>query len=336
MTSLKAARHAALTALLRTRSLTGQAAVQEALHAKGFDATQATISRDLDEVGAVKVRGDDGRLVYALPEPLAADGVDEAELRQVLALSLSAIIPTGNLVVVRTPPGHANLLASTLDRAGLPGLAGTVAGDDTVLLVCTERTSGRAIARQLSALATQAGADPTGNGEHPDSPGGQTAPPRTPPRRPHRIPRVIGSVGLVLTDKLAGGRIPHQVEPAPAAVGVVPALGERALGVVAHEQVVGPGLVGERVGVGGVGDAGLPAVGELDLVARPAPRARDQQHQWATAAAPCSSIRAPLVNRSSANGAASSAGSPLAIVSASTQPDPGVALKPPVPQPQFR
>jgi transcriptional regulator of arginine metabolism len=184
MTSLKAARHAALTALLRTRSLTGQAAVQEALHAKGFDATQATISRDLDEVGAVKVRGDDGRLVYALPEPLAADGVDEAELRQVLALSLSAIIPTGNLVVVRTPPGHANLLASTLDRAGLPGLAGTVAGDDTVLLVCTERTSGRAIARQLSALVTQAGADPAGNGQQPDPPGGQTAPPRTQPDPP--------------------------------------------------------------------------------------------------------------------------------------------------------
>jgi transcriptional regulator of arginine metabolism len=170
VTSLKAARHAALTALLRARNLTGQAAVQEALHAQGFDATQATISRDLDELGAVKVRGADGRLVYALPEPLAADGVDEVELRQVLALSLSAIVPTGNLVVVRTPPGHANLLASTLDRAGLPGLAGTVAGDDTVLLVCTERTSGRTIARQLSALATQAGTDPAGNGEVPDSP----------------------------------------------------------------------------------------------------------------------------------------------------------------------
>jgi transcriptional regulator of arginine metabolism len=180
VTSLKAARHAALTALLRARNLTGQAAVQEALRAKGFDATQATISRDLDELGAVKVRGDDGRLVYALPEPLAADGVDERELRQVLALSLSAIVPTGNLVVVRTPPGHANLLASTLDRAGLPGLAGTVAGDDTVLLVCTERTSGRTIARQLSALAAQAGADPAGNGELPDPPGRQTAPTRTP------------------------------------------------------------------------------------------------------------------------------------------------------------
>ncbi|HEX6675275.1 MAG TPA: hypothetical protein VF486_09640, partial [Actinomycetes bacterium] len=62
---------------------------------------------------------------------------------------------------------HANVLASTLDRAGLPGLAGTVAGDDTVLLVCTEGTSGRAMARQLSVLAAQSGADPGRNGEQP-------------------------------------------------------------------------------------------------------------------------------------------------------------------------
>jgi len=170
MTSLKMARQTALTALLRTRSITGQAGLLEALHAQGFDATQATVSRDLDELGAVKVRGADGRLVYALPEPLATDGVDEAELRQVLALSLSAVIPSGNLVVVRTPPGHANVLASILDRAGLPGLAGTVAGDDTVLLVSTERTSGKAMARQLSALAAQAGADPHHNGERPEPP----------------------------------------------------------------------------------------------------------------------------------------------------------------------
>ena len=169
MTALKLARQAALAALLRGRRITGQSGLLEALHAQGFEATQATVSRDLDELGAVKVRGDDGRLVYALPEPLAADGVDERELRQVLALSLSAIVPSGNLVVVRTPPGHANVLASTLDRAGLPGLAGTVAGDDTVLLVCTEGTSGRAMAHQLSVLAAQAGADPGHNGEQPTS-----------------------------------------------------------------------------------------------------------------------------------------------------------------------
>jgi transcriptional regulator of arginine metabolism len=176
VTSLKMARQAALAALLRSRRVSGQAGLLEALHAKGFEATQATVSRDLDELGAVKVRGDDGRLVYALPEPPAAAGVDERELRQVLALSLSAIVPSGNLVVVHTPPGHANVLASTLDRAGLPGLAGTVAGDDTVLLICTERTSGKAMARQLSALAGHAGGRagaprpgaPARNGERPD------------------------------------------------------------------------------------------------------------------------------------------------------------------------
>jgi argininosuccinate synthase len=213
MTSLKAARHAALTALLRTRSLTGQAAVQEALHAKGFDATQATISRDLDEVGAVKVRGDDGRLVYALPEPLAADGVDEAELRQVLALSLSAIIPTGNLVVVRTPPGHANLLASTLDRAGLPGLAGTVAGDDTVLLVCTERTSGRAIARQHRAPP-----DPRSSGganrAPPDPPDSAVTVPAPAPRRARMTPSTRDLVVLAysggLDTTVAVHRLTHE------------------------------------------------------------------------------------------------------------------------------
>jgi transcriptional regulator of arginine metabolism len=170
MTAPKMARQAALTALLRTRRVSSQGGLLEALHAQGFEATQATVSRDLDELGAVKVRGDDGRLVYALPEPLATDGMDEEELRQVLALSLSAIIPSGNLVVVRTPPGHANLLASSLDRAGLPGLAGTVAGDDTVLLVCTERTPGKAMARQLSALAAHAGVGPHHNGERPLQP----------------------------------------------------------------------------------------------------------------------------------------------------------------------
>ncbi|HYT25602.1 MAG TPA: arginine repressor [Actinomycetota bacterium] len=157
---LKAERQAALAALLRTRQVTSQGGLLDELHRRGFDATQATVSRDLEELGAVKVRGDGGRLVYALPEPVEAAGVSAEELRSVLALSLLAIVPTGNLVVVRTPPGHANVLASTLDRAGLSGVAGTVAGDDTVLVVCADRTSGKAMARQLSALVAQPGSGP--------------------------------------------------------------------------------------------------------------------------------------------------------------------------------
>jgi transcriptional regulator of arginine metabolism len=150
---LKAARQQALAALLRTRQVSSQAVVLEHLRGQGFDATQATISRDLDDLGAVKVRGPDGRLVYALPEPGGGHGADHDEVRRMLGASLLAIVPSGNLVVLRTPPGHAGALASTLDRAGIAGVAGTVAGDDTILVVCTERTPGRVMARQLAALA---------------------------------------------------------------------------------------------------------------------------------------------------------------------------------------
>ena len=150
---LKAARQQALAALLRSRQVSSQARMLDQLRAQGFDATQATISRDLDDLGAVKVRGPDGRLVYALPEPGGGAGADQDEVRRMLGAWLLAVVPSGNLVVLRTPPGHAGALASALDRAGIAGVAGTVAGDDTVLVVCTERTPGRAVARQLAALA---------------------------------------------------------------------------------------------------------------------------------------------------------------------------------------
>jgi transcriptional regulator of arginine metabolism len=153
--SLKAARQRALATLLRSRQVSSQARVLEHLRTQGFDATQATVSRDLEDLGAVKVRGADGRLVYALPEPETGHGADHDEVRRMLGASLLTIVPSGNLVVLRTPPGHAGALASTLDRAGLAGVAGTVAGDDTVLVVCAERTPGRAMARQLATLAVE-------------------------------------------------------------------------------------------------------------------------------------------------------------------------------------
>jgi transcriptional regulator of arginine metabolism len=152
---LKAARQQALATLLRTRQVSSQALALEHLRSQGFDATQATISRDLDDLGAVKVRGPDGRLVYALPEPDGDRDAGTDEVRRMLGSSLLAIVPSGNLVVLRTPPGHAAALASSLDRAGIAGVAGTVAGDDTVLVVCTERTPGRAMARQLATLAVE-------------------------------------------------------------------------------------------------------------------------------------------------------------------------------------
>jgi transcriptional regulator of arginine metabolism len=151
MPTVKAARQRALGELLRTREIQSQAQLIAYLREQGFEATQATVSRDLEDLGAVKVRAPHGHLVYALPEAEPVAGEDE--VRRALAFSLLDAVPSANLVVLRTPPGHAQVLAFTLDRARLPGVCGTIAGDDTILVVCDERTSGRAMARRLLTLA---------------------------------------------------------------------------------------------------------------------------------------------------------------------------------------
>jgi transcriptional regulator of arginine metabolism len=156
MPTVKAARQRALAELLRTRSVPSQGQLLAHLREQGFEATQGTVSRDLEDLGAVKVRGVDGGLVYALPEAEPAAG--EAEVRSALRFSLLDAVASANLVVLRTPPGHAQILAATLDRAFLAGVCGTVAGDDTVLVVCDEATPGRVIARHFLHLAEQAAA----------------------------------------------------------------------------------------------------------------------------------------------------------------------------------
>ena len=157
--SVKASRQRALAALLRSRKVSSQARLLDLLRVQGFDATQATVSRDLEELGATKVRGRDGQLVYALPDADSAPEVTRQELAQILSMFMLSAVPSANLVVLRTPPGHAQALASAMDRAGLSDVAGTVAGDDTVLVVCADRVSGRTMARQLRELiAGRAGA----------------------------------------------------------------------------------------------------------------------------------------------------------------------------------
>lgn len=110
----------------------------------GVVATQATVSRDLDELGITKVRGADGATFYALPAP--------AGLPQTLRQFVLSVDASGNLAVVRTPPGHAAAVASAIDAADLPGVLATLQGDDTLLVVAVEGTSGRAVADQLSAI----------------------------------------------------------------------------------------------------------------------------------------------------------------------------------------
>ena len=119
------------------------------LGAAGTVATQATVSRDLDELGAVKVRRE-GAIRYLLPDQVDA-GHAAVKLDRLLAEWVLAILPAGPLVVLRTPPGSANLVANAIDSAALPGIAGTIAGDDTIFVAVADGTSPERIASDLSA-----------------------------------------------------------------------------------------------------------------------------------------------------------------------------------------
>ncbi len=134
----KAARHAAIVDLLDAQPVASQTELGRLLAAKGLQVTQATVSRDLEELGAVKVRSAGGTSYAVPPEGQPRTGTTEAvdaRLGRLLEELCVSAEPTGAFVVLRTPPGGAHLLAAALDRAGIPDVAGTVAGDDTVLLI---------------------------------------------------------------------------------------------------------------------------------------------------------------------------------------------------------
>jgi len=134
----KAARQARIVELLEDTLISSQTELGRRLVQAGVAVTQATLSRDLDELGAVKVRTSAGMTYAVPPEGQPRKGTPEAvdaRLARLLEELLIGAEVTGGLVVLRTPPGGAQLLGSALDRAGLPEVAGTVAGDDTVLLI---------------------------------------------------------------------------------------------------------------------------------------------------------------------------------------------------------
>ena len=149
----KTQRQHRIARLLESHAITSQPQLVQLLSADGVVATQATVSRDLGELGAVKVRVPGGETVYALPEMASARLAPEEHLRRVLGDWVAEVAHSGNLVVLRTPPGSAHVVGSALDRAGLEDVIGTVAGDDTVLVVAAERVGGAKVARRLSSLA---------------------------------------------------------------------------------------------------------------------------------------------------------------------------------------
>ncbi|MGH9134815.1 MAG: arginine repressor [Ilumatobacteraceae bacterium] len=153
----KVQRQQAIARLISQHEVTNQPQLVELLGGEGISATQATVSRDLEDLGAVKVRVPGGATVYAVPE-FAPDRLAPLEqLRRVMGEWVAEVACSGNLVVLRTPPGCAHVVASALDRSALDGLVGTVAGDDTLLCVAVEGLGGGELASRLRALA---GMDP--------------------------------------------------------------------------------------------------------------------------------------------------------------------------------
>lgn len=186
--STKASRQAWVAATLADRQVRSQEELARLLNERGVPVTQATLSRDLDELGAVRVRAADGSLVYALPgEPggpgsrpglpgavspgsgagSSGDGVPGGDagpvggtaphggprLARVASELLISAEASANMVVLRTPAGAAQFLASVMDHAAWPSILGTVAGDDTVLVIARDPAGGADLAARLLALA---------------------------------------------------------------------------------------------------------------------------------------------------------------------------------------
>jgi transcriptional regulator of arginine metabolism len=150
------ARQARIVELITRTAIRSQAELATMLAADGVEVTQATLSRDLEELGAVKLRGPDGGAsVYALPEdghPMRASGSGTSRLTRLLGEMLVSVDASGNLAVLRTPPGAAQFLASAMDRAALHDVVGTIAGDDTILVVAREPLTGTELARRIAAM----------------------------------------------------------------------------------------------------------------------------------------------------------------------------------------
>ena len=160
----KTARHAKIITLLEQHEVRSQNELAELLADDGVQVTQGTLSRDLVEIGALRVRSSGGHLVYAVP----GEGGDrtphvgefasfEARLARLCGEVLVSAEASANLVVLRTPPGAANFLALAIDHSVMPSILGTIAGDDTVLLVTRDPLGGADIAARFLQFAEEAG-----------------------------------------------------------------------------------------------------------------------------------------------------------------------------------
>jgi transcriptional regulator of arginine metabolism len=153
----RVARQARIVELVSRMAIRSQTELAKLLAAEGVDVTQATLSRDLDELGAVKLRGADGGApVYVIPEdgsPVRGVQGGTSRLARLLGELLVSADGSVNLTVLRTPPGAAQFLASAIDRAALHEVVGTIAGDDTVMVIAREPISGLELADRFNVMA---------------------------------------------------------------------------------------------------------------------------------------------------------------------------------------
>lgn len=154
MTGARIRRQKAIADILRAGALGSQEEVTARLKAQGFAVTQATVSRDLDQLGAVKVKRG-GALAYSLPDQIGGADWAAARLRRIFAEWVQSVDPAGNLLVLRTPPGSAHLVGLALDQARLEEVAGTIAGDDTLFVALRDGVDAGAMAGRFTRLSQE-------------------------------------------------------------------------------------------------------------------------------------------------------------------------------------
>jgi transcriptional regulator of arginine metabolism len=152
MTDARARRQRIIADLIRSQPIASQEEVTSRLAAQGFAVTQATVSRDLDQLGAVKVKRG-GALSYALPDQLGDSDWAAGRLQRIVADWVQSVEAAGNMLVLRTPPGSAHLVGAAIDQARLPEIAGTVSGDDTLFLVIRDGFAAPQVKQKFQSLA---------------------------------------------------------------------------------------------------------------------------------------------------------------------------------------
>jgi transcriptional regulator of arginine metabolism len=146
-TARKTERQQAIVEIIRERQISTQSELVDALGERGVEADQGTVSRDIRELGLVKAAGEDGEYHYALVDDISP--AQRAARISVLRQLVKAAIPSGNLVVVRCGPGNAPAVGEALDHFGIREIIGTVAGDDTLLVVVAEGASSKKVADRI-------------------------------------------------------------------------------------------------------------------------------------------------------------------------------------------